>query len=1095
MELYARRFVTDVKPDTTRKAAKPFLILRALLPVLAAFVFTLTLSAQEPVRTFDLPAGAAEQTLKQFAVQAQREIVFSPDSVAGLTTNAVQGEFAPREALDAMLADTGLTATQDAKTGAFAVRKGVRPNGLRAARVENRDRPENSSRVEDGALVLDEYEISGARIDGLNNRGLLQGGADAPLYHDVISRSDIERLGISSLEELFRLVPQTSSVTTALQLPIGNTLISGGLVNSYSTVGLRGFSSAQTVILVNGRAMPRTGLFNGGGADLARIPIAAIERIEILPSAGSAIYGAGALGGAINIILRKEYTGRDLTTYIGTSTEGGATEYRLTYLEGRRFRDGHTNLTLTLSYHHRDALRASQRGYLDEALRRYGPGSTLANAQGQSYFEQYILPAFAAAPGTILVGTGSPIGDLGIPGAAGVRFAAIPSGTTPAQAAQLTPGDFTATAGRANLAPRFGRSILYEPADALSFTAVLDHAFIPDKLDGYAEFTLGRNWRDYTMPQSLAISLSETDPLNPFRTNVTPGFVGRPINLYIDTPDLPDSRVKFDYRSARLVAGLKGTISEHWEWSLDGTLDHSDNTVESDNPISSLTTLTALAPFASPGPSAPAAERRAIYALLADHSVHPISSDVASRYFENIRHSFNRGQQTELNARVLGRVLELPAGPLRSSVAAKRQEWSFDSGQRFSGSDAWSQLINAVPFAPNATESNASRDTRYGVIELAVPVFGKDWRPVPFIHGLELQGSVSREQSLTKGTDSNGVPFVNRQRANSAAVALKLQFTPDFALRASHSEGFYPPNWGDVSLPTTAFSLPGFFPDPKRGNTMQFTPSMDILQGGNSDLSPETAESSNVGLIVTPRALPGFTFNVDFWRTEKTNAIVSQSFVDIIANPDAFGFLITREEPTAAEAAMGWLGRITAVDARAFNASITRTDGADMRIRHRFQYGSLGRFTLTANATFTNRFELLATPTAPIVNTAGGSGPIRWRGYTSATWERDRWSATITGRYTGHRSTLTTDPSPSYPGAYPIDGGRLPAFLRADLQVSYEFPHGHGSGRVLQGTKWTLGVLNATNTKPTFVTNGTGFYDSADDPRQRFVYVQIKKSL
>ncbi|MCC5023239.1 MAG: TonB-dependent receptor plug domain-containing protein [Candidatus Synoicihabitans palmerolidicus] len=388
------------------------------------------------------------------------------------------------------------------------------------------------------------------------NRGLLQGGENTPLYHDIVTRAEIERMGVSSLEELFRYLPQTSSVSTVLQAPVTNPNETGGQAPTYSTVGLRGFSSAQTVVLVNGRSLPLTGLRNGGGADLSRIPLAAIERVEILPSSGSAIYGGGALDGAINIILRKEYSGRDLTSYIGTSTEGGATEYRWTYLEGMRFNEGRSSLTTTLSYHHRDALRSGDRDYLDEALARYGPDSTLANAQNQTYFEQYILRTFAAAPGTILVGSGASDWKSPVPMESDLRPS--PLGTTAEQSLQLTSDSFAATAGQANLTPRYACSIIYEPIDAYSLNAILEHEFVPDQLDGYLEFTLGRNERSYSMPQSLSIDLSADDPLNPFRTNVTPGFVGRPIYIYLDASDLPDASVKSQYDSARLVAGLKG---------------------------------------------------------------------------------------------------------------------------------------------------------------------------------------------------------------------------------------------------------------------------------------------------------------------------------------------------------------------------------------------------------------------------------------------------------------------------------------------------------------------------------------------------------
>ncbi|MSU48369.1 MAG: hypothetical protein EXS37_04625 [Opitutus sp.] len=124
-------------------ASRRCLMRFTLLLLLAAFSLLTLRAADEAKKTFSVPAGAAAQTLKQFAQQAGREIVFSPEVVNGVRTNAVQGDLTPRAALDAMLADTGLVATQEPKSGALAVRKGAPdPNGARTVPLNiGRDRP------------------------------------------------------------------------------------------------------------------------------------------------------------------------------------------------------------------------------------------------------------------------------------------------------------------------------------------------------------------------------------------------------------------------------------------------------------------------------------------------------------------------------------------------------------------------------------------------------------------------------------------------------------------------------------------------------------------------------------------------------------------------------------------------------------------------------------------------------------------------------------------------------------------------------------------------------------------------------------------
>ena len=97
----------------------------ALRPVLFFLCWVLFVSVSsgddEAKRTFDLPAGDASETLKRFAQQAHREIMFPAEPVDGMRTNAVQGEFTVRQGLDRLLAGTPLRATEDEKTGALAI--------------------------------------------------------------------------------------------------------------------------------------------------------------------------------------------------------------------------------------------------------------------------------------------------------------------------------------------------------------------------------------------------------------------------------------------------------------------------------------------------------------------------------------------------------------------------------------------------------------------------------------------------------------------------------------------------------------------------------------------------------------------------------------------------------------------------------------------------------------------------------------------------------------------------------------------------------------------------------------------------------------
>lgn len=1062
--------------------------LRRAFALVLIFLTASLATAAEATKTFNLPAGDAAQTLKQFSVQSGREIVFAPAAVAAVKTNEVKGDLAPKAALDALLADTGLVATQDAKTGAFAVRRDASPNGPRAAQTATA-RP---AKVEDGKLVLDPYEVSGRKIDGLINKGIIPTDAGAPVYHQVVTRADIERLGVSNVEELFRFIPQTSSGTTSLQTAVGNI----GLSARYSTVSLRGFSAAQTVILINGRQLPRTGAFGSGGPDLDRIPLAAIERVEIMPLAGSAIYGAGAVGGAINIILRKDYAGRDLTTYIGTATDGGATEFRATYVDGRNFNAGRTNLTLTVSYNRREGLRAGQRDYLDDVLARYGPNTTVRSAAGVSAFETFTIPAFASTAPIIRIlnGPTAAVNDLGVPGAPGLRWVQVPAGTTNAQSGALTPGSFTATAGKFTPNERYGRMMLYQPEEGLNLNAQVEHKFIPGRLEGYGEFTVGRTSRNFTVPEASALFFADTDPLNPFRTNVTPGFVGRSILVFFDAPDVPDARFTSRSDSARAVLGLKGELTPKWSWSADGAIDYANNTTTVRTPLNNGGLATVLSLFAPAG-AADATTRRSLYNIFADHNRFPISSADADKYFGFARRNTNKSVQQEYNLRVTGEAFELPAGPLKASVAGKFRVFDLDTGFTQRSTNDFYLLTTGAPtpvIAENPT--TAKRNTWQGAVELAVPVISSQWRPVP-VESLDLNLSASTESFDASGINqSSGSGFAFKSKRGETYVAAgKLQITRAIAIRASYSQGIYPPDWSDLSDPISTFTSTSSLPDPKRGMTVSSTDYL-VTNGGNPGLQPEKASSQNIGVLFTPRFLPGFSLTVDFWRTRKSNAINFVFDSDILSAPDDYPAYLTRAAPTPAEAALGWAGAITGVRTGPINIAQLQTNGVDVQGRYEFPSPIAGKITLLGNASFTDHFQTRALPASDLVETAGAGGPLRRRGYGSATWEGKRVSVTVTGRYVDHYRTSTTSPSATFPFATGYDGGRIPAFVRVDLQASYSFPTAAESGWS-SGLKITLGVLNALDDKPSFVSDGAVFYNRQDDPRQRFAYVSCKKSF
>jgi iron complex outermembrane receptor protein len=157
-------------------------------------------------------------------------------------------------------------------------------------------------------------EITGSSIKRIREEGAL------PVQ--VISRQDLERQGIVTAEQV---IASLSINGNGLDNLAANADVVSGAArgnNGSSSANLRGQGAASTLVLLNGRRVAAHGL-NGGVVDLNSIPMAAVDRIEILKDGASAIYGTDAIGGVINFILRKDFAGLEAQAFTDITEAGG----------------------------------------------------------------------------------------------------------------------------------------------------------------------------------------------------------------------------------------------------------------------------------------------------------------------------------------------------------------------------------------------------------------------------------------------------------------------------------------------------------------------------------------------------------------------------------------------------------------------------------------------------------------------------------------------------------------------------------------------------------------------------------------------------
>lgn len=211
---------------------------------------------------------------------------------------------------------------------------------------------------------LERVEVVGSAIKRTNAEGV------SPV--EVLSRKQIERTGATSVNELLRSIP---SIDIFDQGELASNSPSG---SGTAAIGMRGLSSSQVLILLNGRRLPVNALYDSSGAgaafDINSLPIGAIEQIQILKDGGSALYGADAVAGVINFITKTDYQGIEVGGSWGRSSRGDGTEKRAGLSAG--FGDlssDRFNVLLGLDILKRDPILRSDRSLSSSVdFRRFG---------------------------------------------------------------------------------------------------------------------------------------------------------------------------------------------------------------------------------------------------------------------------------------------------------------------------------------------------------------------------------------------------------------------------------------------------------------------------------------------------------------------------------------------------------------------------------------------------------------------------------------------------------------------------------------------------------------------------------------------------
>jgi iron complex outermembrane recepter protein len=209
----------------------------------------------------------------------------------------------------------------------------------------------HAAKSSDAETPLDEVVVTGTYIRGV-----------APASPVIIIKSaDIENSGASTAGEVLRQLPesfaggQQSTIGTNGQGPYQNL----SNFNYSDSANLRGFGSNSTLVLINGHRVPVTGLQDS--VDISAVPLPAIDRVEVVTDGASALYGSDAVGGVVNFILKKDYSGAESRAEFAIPTEGGGFSQRYGQLFGTTWEGG--SALVSYQYQDQDGLYGSQRDW------------------------------------------------------------------------------------------------------------------------------------------------------------------------------------------------------------------------------------------------------------------------------------------------------------------------------------------------------------------------------------------------------------------------------------------------------------------------------------------------------------------------------------------------------------------------------------------------------------------------------------------------------------------------------------------------------------------------------------------------------------
>lgn len=784
---------------------------------------------------------------------------------------------------------------------------------------------------------------------------------DDVLPYVVYDRAQISRSGVVSLGEfLQREVVDSDALSRPPEQTAGADLSAVGGSNH---LNLRGYSSEETIVLVNGRRLPEVIISGSTGKsqqpDVNFIPLSLVQRVEVLPVSASALYSGNPVGGVINIVLRPEAEATEVTTtYTNALRRFDAPQSSVSLLHGRALLDGALRVRFSATFTRVEPATESELGHIrahltappspPDALFRATPN--VRSVDLSPLFGPGTSPVTSVAPGAD--GTG---GLAAFTGRAGLRSLAL----------------FDSPGGLANSANSvdfpYGRR-----QTGASYFASANYDLTPWLqlgLDGIYTRTVAQ--RGYSV-FPVDLTLAAASPLNPFGRTVA-------VSLLETAPALGENYGEARVDFTAVVLGALVKLPREWRVSLDAQAGRN------------LTLYRGLAGFSL--------ERwqelvdRGLYNPLRDTQR---SGPPAAFYDRVLKYSGARGRFVTLGdyttldtaLRVTHQNLALPTG--RASVSFGG-DFRLNHLAAYSGRRVFGDGALADPPSPTSARS-LQRLSAFG--EVQAPLLPARWLP-SFIREIKTE-LAARYVAAATSQETNLAP----------TGGLKLDFVGGWSLRGTVatsnrlpapvlSRAVAPPV--DPNGGSGEVSYVSIF-DPRRGGERNDNVTASELI--NSALRPESAVTRTVGLVFAHGLVHRFRASFDIADTRKSGELTFLNEQGVLNLESLFPGRVTRAAPVGDAPA----GKVQSVLTGTFNLAYRQSQNWNTSVDYAWTECLGGRLDLYARWLMFRRYDLQITPGAAIVDELSapdGAAPglLRHRVNFGAGWSARRYGFGLAGHY------------------------------------------------------------------------------------------------